>query len=404
MKKTREYTIVPALLACLFLAACSERPDDGGVSGGPDIDGVFAFAASQLEGAVAAVDDPAKFPSNTDVNGRWETTGARGWTSGFFPGCLWLMYEQTGGEVWRERAERWTDGLEEIKDYTGNHDVGFMIFSSYGQGYRLTHNTAYKPVIVQAAKSLATRYNPTVGLLMSWNPRGDWTFPVIVDNMMNLELLFWAAKNGGPAELYDIAVSHAAVTMKNHIRPDGSTFHVVDYDPETGGVRGKYTHQGYAEDSCWSRGQAWGVYGFTMTYRETRKPEFLETATRLADYFIDHLPDDDPVPYWDFNAPNIPDEKKDSSAAAIAASALLELETLVDDAARKQRYHKTAVEILTALGSPSYLARGARSQGILLHGVASLPHGNAVDRSLIYGDYYFLEGLLRLKRGIRYVE
>ncbi len=403
MKRLHCILFLSALAIMSVFVSCTGGDDTTPSPRGPDVDMLFSFAADQLAETVRTVDDPSLFPENTDENGNWETSGPRGWTSGFFPGCLWLVYEQTGDEVWRERAGRWTAGLEEIKDYTGNHDVGFMIFSSYGQGYRLTGNEEYAPVMIQAAESLATRYNPTVRSILSWNPRGEWKFPVIVDNMMNLELLFWAAKNGGPADLYDIAVSHATTTMKNHVRPDGGTFHVVDYDPETGGVRGKYTAQGYADDSCWSRGHAWGIYGFTLTFRETGMPQFLDTAEKLADFFISHLPDDDPVPFWDFNAPGIPDEQRDSSAGAIAASALLELATLTTDGEKRERYRSTALDILESLASPKYLARGGQSQGILLHGVASIPHGNAVDRSLIYGDYYFLEGLLRVKRGIQLV-
>lgn len=366
---------------------------------GPGIDDCYKFAGGQLEKSVTSINDADKFPVNTTPEGTWITTGSRGWTSGFFPGCLWYMYEYTSDDKWKKHAEKWTAGLEEIKNYTGNHDVGFMIYNSYGQGYRLTENPAYKDVIIQAARSLATRYNPTVKLIMSWNPSRNWKFPVIIDNMMNLELLFRASKNGGPSSLYTIAENHAKTTMKNHIREDGSTFHVVDYDPETGAVRLKQTAQGYADDSCWSRGQAWGLYGFTMTYRETGNREFLRTAQRLADYFVDNLPEDY-VPYWDFNAPNIPDEKRDTSAAAIAACGLLELETYVENKELKKKYHTAAIGILKSLGSPPYLAKGSNSSGILLHGVASIPHDNAVDVSLIYGDYYFLEALMRLKRGI----
>jgi len=391
----RSHVIVAAAIAAAVItaAACT------GAGKKNDTGRVFSFAGEQLLKTVNAVDDPSQFPVNTDENGAWKSTGPRGWTSGFFPGCLWLMYEHTREEAWKTRAERWTHGLEEIKDYTGNHDVGFMVFSSYGQGYRLTQNPAYRDVILQAANSLATRYDATVGSILSWNPNDRWTFPVIVDNMMNLELLFWASKNGGSQSLYDLAVRHAETTMKNHVRPDGSTYHVVDYDPSDGSVRGKYTHQGYAEDSCWSRGQAWGIYGFTMTYRETNDARFLETASRLADYFIAHLPDDY-VPYWDFDAPSGPGEPRDSSAASIAASALIELATHVRDAGKAKQYRETAQNILHALASPPYFAEGSASSAILLHGTASKPHGNAVDASLIYGDYYFLEALLRAERGI----
>jgi hypothetical protein len=237
------------------------------------------------------------------------------------------MYEGTGDTHWREWAEAWTAGLADEKNDTSTHDVGFKIFSSFGHGYRLTGNAAYREVILQAARTLATRFNPTVGCIRSWDRN---RFPVIIDNMMNLELLFWASKNGGDSAWYDMAVSHALQTMKNHVREDGSTYHLVDYDPDTGAIINKFTVQGYDKESTWARGQAWGMYGFTMAYRETGDVRFLNTAQLIADYFIDNLPEDR-VPYWDFEAPNIPHEEKDSSAAAIAASGLLELSTLVMD-------------------------------------------------------------------------
>lgn len=391
MKKNLFTLVASFVFTCFILISCNNIESR--------IDRCFSFAGDQLKKTAETENDTSKFPVNTTPDGLWVTTGMRGWTSGFFPGCLWFMYDYSSDDTWKELAVKWTAGLEEIKNYTGNHDVGFMIYNSYGNGYRLTENPAYKEVILQAAGSLATRYNPEVKSIMSWNPRGNWKFPVIVDNMMNLELLFWASKNGGSGELFEIAENHALTTAGNHVRDDGSTFHVVDYDPETGKVRGKYTAQGYADDSCWSRGQAWGLYGFTVTYRETENAIFLETAKKIADYFVDNLPEDH-VPYWDFNAPDKPNEKRDTSAAAIAASGLLELEILVNDKNLARKYHRAALNILNSLSSPPYLAEDSNSSGILLHGVASIPGGNAVDVSLIYGDYYFLEALLRLKRGI----
>ncbi|OLD58487.1 MAG: hypothetical protein AUI33_17580 [Ignavibacteria bacterium 13_1_40CM_2_61_4] len=246
-------------------------------------------------------------------------------------------------------------------------------------------------MVIQGARSLATRYSPIVGCTRSWNNRH---FPVIIDNMMNLEILFWAARHGGDPAWYDMAVSHALKTRQNHVRADGSTYQVVDYDPNTGAVLAKETVQGYSTESTWSRGQALAVYGFTMTYRETGDTRFLDTARQVADYFVDHLPADR-VPYWDFEAPNIPNEKKDSSAAAIAASGLLELSTLVPEGASRTRYREAAFQILESLCSPAYLAEGTTSSGILLHGVGNKPSNSEVDVSLIYGDYYFIEALMR---------
>lgn len=368
-----------------------------------DLDSLFInslrFAKKQLLKTVAEVGDTAKFPRSTMENGKWKTKPSGNWTSGFFPGSLWYMYEWTSDKTWRSRAERWTASLEREKNNTGTHDVGFMIFCSFGNGYRLTGNENYKEVILQAAQSLATRFNPSVGCIKSWDFMGENKFPVIIDNMMNLEILFWAAKNGGKKEWYDMAVSHALKTMRDHVRDDGSTYQVVLYDAATGEVQRKQTRQGYTDESTWARGQAWGLYGFTMTYRETGDGRFLKTAKKLADYFIDHLPADH-VPYWDFNAPSIPDEERDASAGAIASSGLLELSALVSEQKLKKKYRNTALNILKSLSSPGYLAKGTDSSGILLHGVGFKQRGKEVDVSLIYADYYFIEALLRALKNL----
>jgi unsaturated chondroitin disaccharide hydrolase len=349
------------------------------------------FAEQQLTASVAEVVDPWRFPRSTLSDGSWKTETSSSWTSGFFPGCLWFQYERTSLATWRTLATRWTAEMESQKNNTSSHDVGFKIMCSFGNAYRLTLDPAYRDVVLQGAASLATRYNPAVGCTRSWN---NHHFPVIIDNMMNLEILFWAARHGGNAAWYDMAVSHALKTRQNHVRADGSTYHLVDYDPNTGAILGKETVQGYATESTWARGQAWALYGFTMTYRETGDARFLDTAQRVADYFIDHLPADH-VPYWDFNAPNIPNEKKDTSAAAIAASGLLELSTWVADPAARTRYRDAGSQILSALCSTAYLAQGSTSSGILLHGVGHKPDNTEVDVSLIYGDYYFIEALMR---------
>jgi unsaturated chondroitin disaccharide hydrolase len=387
-----------SLFVGIILVASAAFPAHG-ASPDRQFDRCFRFGISQLRKSVESVRDPLLLPIGARPDSAWKTAKMYDWRSGFFPGLLWYAYEFSKDEALKAAAIRWTEGLEPVKDYTGNHDVGFMIFCSYGNAYRLTKNEAYRQVILQAAKSLITRYNPKVGLIQSWNANSRWKYPVIVDNMMNLELLFWASKNGGSRELYTIAETHALNTMKNHVREDGSTFHVVDYDPETGAIRAKNTSQGFADDSCWPRGQAWGVYGFTMSYRETKNPVLLKTACRLADYFIAHLPGDN-VPYWDFQAPGIPNEPRDSSAGAIAASGMLELSTLVKDKKAAEKYRRAALDILTSLCSSRYLAEGTTSPAILLHATGSKPHKSDVDVSLIYGDYYFLEALLRYKRGI----
>ncbi|UCH62493.1 MAG: glycoside hydrolase family 88 protein [Fidelibacterota bacterium] len=349
------------------------------------------FARQQLENSVAEIVDTTQFARSTDEYGNWTTKSSGSWTSGFFPGCLWHMYKYTSDSTWKNWARSWTAGLWDEQYDTGTHDVGFKVFDSYGLGYRMTINEDYKPVILRAAQSLATRYNSTVGCTRSWNNR---TFPVIIDNMMNLELLFWASKNGGETEWYDMAISHGLRTMQDHVRADGSTYQIVDYNPTTGIIIQKETSQGYTTESTWARGQSWGLYGFTMAYRHTGDVRLLETACKLADFVVDNLPEDY-VPYWDYFAPNIPNEEKDASAAAIAASGLLELSGLVDSTDLQVKYWNTAENILASLSSDSYLAESSNSSGILLHGVGNHNKGSEVDVSLIYADYYFIEALLR---------
>jgi unsaturated chondroitin disaccharide hydrolase len=351
------------------------------------------FAGERLAATAGAI-ATTSYPYYTNSLGAWKTTSASSWTSGFFPGSLWLEYQQTFDTAWRSRAESRQAGIESQKYNTSTHDLGFMVLNSFGNGYRLTGNDAYRQVVLQAARSLATRYSPAVGAIRSWNTSPS-TFRVIVDGMMNLELLFWAARNGGDPAWRDIAVRHALKTRENHVRSDGSTYHVVDYDPTTGAVQRRSTVQGYTAESTWSRGQAWALHGFTIAYRETGDPRFLETARRTADYFVSNLPADK-VPYWDFQAPGIPNEPRDSSAAAIAASGLLELSRLETDATRRLSYLGEAKEMLTSLSSPAYLSRGTTNSAVLLHGTQNKPAGNS-DTGLIWGDYYFMEGLLRYR-------
>jgi unsaturated chondroitin disaccharide hydrolase len=357
----------------------------------------LSFAAHQLKRTLA--ETPAnRYPRETGRRGRWKSDTFNSWTAGFFPGSLWLMYEATGKPRWRKAAKKRQRGLERLKRNTRTHDVGFLINDSFGQGYRLTGNDRFRRVVVRAARSLATRYSPTVRAIRSLNNRFGTDasdFRVIIDNLMNLELLFWASRHGGPHDLASKALDHAFTTAREHLRPNASSYHLVTFDARTGRVKHKRTIQGYRDWSTWSRGQAWAVYGYTMAYRETLNPWMLITARRVADYYIDHLPGDR-VPYWDFQAPGIPHAPRDSSAGAVAASGLIELSELEPDAARRQRYLSTAKRTLRSLSSKRYLARGTRSRSILLHGTANR-RGGDFNRGLIYGDYYFLEALLRYR-------
>jgi rhamnogalacturonyl hydrolase YesR len=386
MKKTVKLIMVNLLFfCCLFIRPLYAQNLDSLVEHG------LQFAGQQLINTVDEMGDSTNYPKRTNETGKWNIIGTGGWLGGFFPGCLWYMYEWTSDSTWKKWAESWTAAFETQKNNTKNTDIGFLIFSSFGNGYRVTKRETYKEILIQAARSLALRYNPAVKCIESWN---SYIFPVIIDHMMILEILFWASQNGGESELYDIAINHALRTMEDHVRPDGSTYHIVDYNTSTGEIIQKTTKQGYSAESAWSRGQAWGLYGFTMTYRYTQDPLYLETAQKIANYYVDNLPEDY-VPYWDFNAPNIPEEEKDASAAAIAASGLFELSTHVSDDGNRIKYFNAACNILRSLCSPAYLAEGTNSSGILLHVCQSRPQDKDVDVSGINADYYFIEALLR---------
>lgn len=327
----------------------------------------------------------------------WKTVEIYDWTSGSWPGILWYMAEYSGDSVLLSKARKWTAYLEPVKTMPEkNHDLGFMMYCSFGNGFRFTGDSLYKKIMLETADSLITLFNTKVGTILSWpwqKKNRGWKHNTIIDNMMNLELLFWAARNGRPA-YKDIAIQHALTTMKNQIRDDYSVVHVVVYNDETGTVDSLKTWQGASDESMWARGQAWGIYGFTMCYRETGKKEFLSTAQNLANHFIERLPDDG-VPYWDFDATEIPNEPKDASAAAIAASALIELSSLISDKDTSSNYLHTACHILTSL-TTHYLAPD-ESDAILGHSVGSKPQNLEVDVPIVYADYYFIEALMRLR-------
>lgn len=321
------------------------------------------------------------------------------WVSGFFAGTLWYMYELTGDETWAEHARRHTEVLDSIQYLTWHHDVGFMIYDSYGNGLRLKDIPGYKDVCITTAKSLSTRFRPGAGIIQSWNvDRGwqaerGWTCPVIIDNMMNLELLFKATEFSGDSTYAKIAISHADKTMENHFRPDYSCYHVVDYDPETGEVLHRCTAQGYADESAWARGQSWALYGYIVAYRFTGDEKYLRHAENVAGFiFNDPNMPEDLVPYWDFDAPDIPDAYRDVSSAAINASALYELSYLTGNASYKEK----ADRIIESLSTPAYrAAQGTNGGFILMHSVGSIPHGSSIDVPLNYADYYLLEALIR---------
>jgi unsaturated chondroitin disaccharide hydrolase len=398
-------TYIPGfvILSLLFLFSCQS-----GDKSENDFSKLINFTGQQLEllmqntekilssGANTAKNGrPLVVPRNLNEDGSLRLIPSRDWVSGFFPGSLWFMYQYTGLAKWKSAAEKYTAPLEQEKFTTTTHDLGFMMGCSFGKGYALTGNPAYREILIQSAKSLITRFNPTIGAIRSWDHNTDkWQYPVIIDNMMNLELLFWASKETGDSVYADIAIKHARTTLNNHFRENFSSYHVIDYDSLTGTVLNRHTHQGLHHGSAWARGQAWGLYGYTMTYRETGLPEFLEVAERIADFILNHpnLPPD-LIPFWDFDIQDIKNEPRDVSASAIIASALFELGSFIPG--KKDFYHEKASHILKSLAS-DYLSAPGENQGfVLMHSTGHKPNNSEVDVPIIYAEYYFLEALGR---------
>jgi rhamnogalacturonyl hydrolase YesR len=345
---------------------------------------------------------PDKFPKTfTPFTQKYEFSNSDWWCSGFYPGSLLYLYEQTKDQVLYDEAMRMLKLLEKEKNNKSTHDLGFMMFCSFGNANRIAPKPEYNEILLTSAKSLSTRFNPTVGCIKSWDSKkGD--FLVIIDNMMNLELLFWATKVSGDSSFYKIAVTHADTTMKNHFRPDNSSYHVINYDSETGKVKEKKTAQGAANESAWARGQAWGLYGYVVMYRETKDKKYLEQANKIAQFILKHpnYPTDK-IPYWDFNAPDIPDALRDASAAAIIASALMELSSYVDENT-SGTYMEVIETILRTLSSSRFKAiKGTNGGFILKHGVGHHPQGTEVDVPLTYADYNFIEAMIRYKQAVQ---
>ena len=354
---------------------------------GYDVD----FLVSQMEQNLEIFQD-SLWP-NTPVQkiGKRRLCNIYNWTSGFFPGSLWYTYELTGDEKLKAQAIKYTNLLNPIRHYKDNHDIGFMMNCSYDNALRLSPNDTIQAVLVETADNLCERFDPQIGCIRSWN-FGHWNYPVIIDNMMNLDLLFNASKLTGSNKYYDVAVKHAKTTMKHHFRPDFTCYHVVSYNND-GTVESKGTHQGKHHESSWSRGQAWAVYGYTACYRETQDTDFLKHAIHIANMIMERVKTDDNIPYWDYNAPALKDTPRDASAAAVTASAFLELSTFAPDG---QKYYKYAENLLKNLSGKEYLAEKSTNQGfILMHSVGSLPHGSEIDTPINYADYYYLEALKR---------
>ncbi len=401
--KTRNWLIGIGLV-CLTVCADTKSGD---VSGRFDADEALAYCDAQVRRTLDELAqrdggvDYTMMPRNiADSASHWYCSKVTKdeWCAGFWPGILWYDYEYTNDPAIRQEAEKFTASLEYLTyEPAYDHDLGFLMFCSYGNGYRLTRNESYRQAILRSAEALSALFNPKVGTMLSW-PRNVAMFGghnTIMDNMINLEMLFWAAKNGGDKKLYDMAVSHADTTMKYHFRPDYTSYHVAVYDTLTGEFVKGVTHQGYDDNSMWARGQAWAIYGYTVVYRETKEPRFLDFVQKVADVYLEHLPDDY-VPYWDFNDPAIPYAPRDASAACVVASALLELSGYVSPE-KGQEYKKAAVCMLESLSSDKYRS-GKSKPAFLLHSTGNYPSHSEIDAAIIYADYYYIEALMRLKQ------
>ncbi|MEO7976607.1 glycoside hydrolase family 88 protein [Flavobacterium sp.] len=363
-----------------------------------DIKNELVYCVAQASKTLKVIPDDGTSPRSVPNGSKeWKFVNYKDWTSGFWPGELWYLYEATGDKKWEKEADKFSRFLTPLSvTKASDHDLGFQIFNSFGNGYRLTKNKEYKNSILKTADTLATLFNPKVGTILSWPNNKYGGHNTIIDNMMNLELLFWASKNGGNKKLYNIAVKHAETTMQNHFRPDFTSYHLIIYDNETGKKIKGITAQGYSDDSMWARGQAWAIYGFTMVYRETKNPKFLDFAHQLARVYLNKLTTEDLVPYWDFNAPDIPNEPRDASAAAIVSSALIELSSFTKDKNLKSEYLTKSKKMIVSL-SDYYQSRDINS-AFLLHATGHKPAGSEIDCSINYADYYYLEALLRLQK------
>lgn len=391
-----------ALAFSAFLISCGGTPKTVEKS---FVDENVDFARAQIGKEIEVIEASGKFmnPVTLKTDGSVYYCGPADWRSGFFPGSVWYLYELSGDTALLPLAQKYTWAIEEAKNLTWHHDIGFIINCSFGNGVRLTADPSYKDVMVQAAKSLSTRFREAPQVIQSWNvDRGwqserGWECPVIIDNMMNLELMFEATRLSGDSSFYKIAIAHADRTLQEHFRPDGSCYHVIDYDLKDGSVRHRHTAQGYAHESAWSRGQAWAIYGFVVCYRETGDRKYLDQALKTFNFMKNHkaMPAD-LIPYWDMDAPNIPNEPRDASTASCIAAALYEISTL--DVENPADYKAYADSIMTSLASPAYRAAlGTNGNFLLMHSVGSIPHNSEIDVPLNYADYYFMEALKRKK-------
>ena len=400
---------------CVLLASFATMAFATGLKqNGSEIDARLTFATQQLDKLRSMAITQKDIPRSTNPDGsihwitgsdEWKNNAKLGvpfdWTEGFFPGTCWYLYEYTKENKWKECAQELMTIYRSHSEKKGTHDLGFVFQPSYGKGFKLTGDKDYKACLIEASNVLVKRFYPAAGCIKSWDEDKDWqkahgwTCPVIIDNMINLEMLFETSLLTGDSIYAKVAMAHANATMKNHYRPDMSCCHVVDYDTVSGKVISKVTAQGYSNSSSWARGQAWGLYGFTMCYRYTKNVNYLNQSKKIASFILKNknLPADK-IPYWDFSSPDIPKTYRDASAAAIIASALIEL----DEYAPEMNYLKIAKEMMNNLSSSKYLAvKNGNKNFLLMHNVGSIPHMLEVDVPINYSDYYYVEALMRLK-------
>lgn len=376
------------ILSLFLLSSCVSANKE------PWFQNAVESASAQLTKQVEEMGDKVGFPRSIRAD-TLRLDNIYDWTSGFFPGSLWYMYELTENNFFKDEAAKFTGYLHDIRYYKGTHDLGFMIYCSYGNELRLTGDTATVPVMIQTADNLISRFNDVTQTIRSWD-FGEWQYPVIIDNMMNLELLFWASEYTNDPKYRDIAVKHANTTLEHHFRDDMSSYHVINYDTITGNVISRGTFQGYSDESHWARGQAWGLYGYTVCYRYTKDEKYLKAAEEIARFIMDNVKTDDLIPYWDYMAPDIPDAPRDASAAAITCSALLELSKYSKQ--NTSAYYNYAETILKNLSGEKYLAKTGDNFGfVLMHSVGHLPANSEIDTPINYTDYYYLESLKRYK-------
>ena len=363
----------------------------------PDVKAADALLLKRYQKLLKYPIDSMGFPRSMSIKtGEIKKVPSKDWTSGFFVGNLWQIYQLTGDARFKDRAAVWNAFMEKEKFNAITHDMGFKIFGSFGKGLEVADNVNYKAIVVESAETLTTRFNKKVGSIRSWDFNKDiWEFPVIIDNMMNLELLSEATQISGNEKFKNIAIQHANTTLKNHFRKEGSSYHVVVYDTISGAVKKKITFQGFKDDSSWARGQSWAVYGFTMCYRYTKDLDYLKQAISTANFFMNHknLPEDG-IPYWDFNDTSIPIAPRDASAAAVMASALIELYKFT----KNEKYLNYSDKVIQTLSSNKYLLNDAvKGPFILDHSTGNWPKSDEIDEPIIYADYYFLEAIIRRK-------